>query len=231
MQRTRRNAAFLVAIGLLTTSASRAPAAESERQFERWAKAIAAFDQSDRRDGVASGEVVFVGSSSIRLWKLATCFPDLNVVNRGFGGSQICDSVHYFDVLVARRRPRTVVFYAGDNDVAAGKSAQQVVRDFRAFRKKLTDALPETRLIYIAIKPSRARWHLADTMQAANRLIAAECRPDRRATFVDVWEPMLGRDDQPKKDLFIDDGLHLNESGYRLWTELVRPHLILKPEE
>ena len=193
---------------------------------ERWAETIDKFAAADETRSPPQDGILFVGSSSIRMWKLPQYFPELPVINRGFGGSEICDSVHYFDALVAKHKPQMVVFYAGDNDVAAGKSAVQVQADFRSFDKLMKERLPEVRLVYIAIKPSIARWKLAEEMQDANQRIAADCEADkRRLRFVDVWEPMLGDDGKPRKELFLNDGLHLNHGGYQLWTKLVQKHL------
>jgi lysophospholipase L1-like esterase len=192
---------------------------------ERWKGEIAAFERQDQSAPPRQGGIVFVGSSSIRLWDLPKSYPKLPVVNRGFGGSELCDSVHFFDVLVTRHLPRVIVLYAGDNDIAAGKTAEQVYADFQAFVAKMKRALPEARLVYIAIKPSIQRWNLAPAMREANTLIAADCAADFRLAFVDVWKPMLGADGKPRPELFRDDGLHLNDEGYRLWTDLLRPHI------
>jgi len=191
----------------------------------KWKGDIAAFERQDAACPPAQGGNVFVGSSSIRLWDLPKALPTLPTVNRRFGGSELCDSVHWFDVLVARHRPRVVVLYAGDNDIAGGKTAAQVHADFGAFAAKMNESLPEARLVYIAIKPSIARWNAAPAMREANTLIAADCARDDQLTFVDVWKPMLGVDGKPRPELFRDDGLHLNDEGYRLWTDLLRPHI------
>lgn len=180
---------------------------------------------SDETNRVEPGGVVFVGSSSIRMWDLKKWFPGEEYLNRGFGGSQICHSTYFFDKLVARHKPQLVVFYAGDNDIASGKSPEQVLKDFQAFAAKLTDKLPEARLVYIAIKPSIARWQLADKMRKANELIAAECEQNENFVFVDVWAPMLNDQGEPRGDVFLSDGLHMNEKGYELWVELITPHL------
>lgn len=195
------------------------------RDFTQWQEAIDQFQTADREHPSETGGVVFVGSSSIRMWDLKKSFPDENYVNRGFGGSEIADSTYYFDELIGKHQPRLVVFYAGDNDVAAGHSGQQVHEDFRAFVDKLEAELPNAQLVYIAIKPSLARWQLADTMRAANAKIAADCAADDALTFVDVWPVMLGSDGKPRPDIFREDGLHMNDTGYESWTKLLRPLL------
>jgi lysophospholipase L1-like esterase len=228
-----RNAHITVLIALAATGASLPSRADdvppSPCKPEVWKAAIEKFEAEDAKNPPPQGAVVFVGSSSVRLWNLAKSFPDLAAINRGFGGSQICHSTHYADQLVVKHQPRMVVLYAGDNDVAAGKSPEQVHGDFRAFVAKVRKGLPETPIVFVAIKPSIARWKMAETMQAANRLIAADCEKDETLRFLDVWTPMLGDDGRPRKELFRQDGLHLNDAGYELWNELLRP--LLKVEE
>jgi len=120
-----------------------------------------------------------------------------------------------------------VVLYAGDNDIAAGKSAEQVVHDYQVFVEAIQAALPETKIVFIAIKPSLARWKLAPLMQKANVLIAAECAKRPRLEFVDIWQPMLGPDGRPRKELFRADGLHMSHAGYLIWSQLVRPYMAM----
>lgn len=195
-------------------------------EAEKWKAEITTFEVADESKPPPQGGILFVGSSSIRMWDLPKFFPNLPVINRGYGGSVICASVHYFDTLVAKHKPRVVVLYAGDNDMAFGKSAAQVHADFQAFVKQMEEKLPQARLVYISIKPSLNRWKLAEEMNDANQRIAAVCEADKeRLHFVDIWQPMLGADQKPRKELFLEDGLHLNHEGYQLWTSLVREHL------
>ncbi|MEO8521199.1 MAG: SGNH/GDSL hydrolase family protein, partial [Acidobacteriota bacterium] len=187
-----------------------------------WQKEMAAFEAEDAASAPVPGGVVFVGSSSIRLWNLRQSFPDLKAVNRGFGGSEIVDSVDHVDLLVLRHKPRTVIFYAGDNDLAAGKTPETVAADYKAFVGKVRAAQPETRIAFIAIKPSVLRWAIVGKVRAANALIRAYSETDDRLGFVDVDGPMLGWDEKPRKDLLQADGLHLTPKGYELWNTLVR---------
>jgi lysophospholipase L1-like esterase len=193
-----------------------------------WERDIQAFETADQTNPPPRSAILFVGSSSIRLWKsLAADFSGLQVINRGFGGSQMSDCVRYADRLVLPYRPRQVVVYAGDNDLAAGKSPQQVLDDFRAFVARVRGALPETRISYIAIKPSPARAKLMESMRQTNRLIAQYAQAQPGVQFIDVFTPMLGEDGQPRPELFAPDKLHLNEKGYDLWTATVRPYVLL----
>ena len=197
----------------------------SAAQADRWAKDMAAFEQQDRAAPFSPGGIVFVGSSSIRLWDLARSFPSMPILNRGFGGSQVIDSVTHAELLVVRHKPRLVVFYAGDNDIAADKTPATVLNDFKAFVAKVHAALPQTRIAFVAIKPSVQRWALIAKVREANGLVRRLCESDPRLGFVDVDGPMLGWDEKPRADLFVADGLHLSPKGYELWTTLVRPFL------
>lgn len=193
-------------------------------QQDKWAKEMAAFEEQDKKDP-AIGGIVFVGSSSIRLWDLEKSFPEMPVLNRGFGGSEIPDSVAHADLLVIRHKPRTVIFYAGDNDIANGRSPQQVFEDYKAFVTKVRAALPDTRIAFIGIKPSIQRWAMIDKIRAANALVRTFAERDDKLGYIDVDGPMLGWDEKPRKELFIADGLHMTPKGYEIWTNLVRPFL------
>lgn len=210
---------------LMLSQVFHAISAETGRDPARWQTNIDAFLATDQEQPTKPGGVVFVGSSSIRMWDLKKSFPDGAFLNRGFGGSEIIDSAHYFNDLIGKHKPRLVVFYAGDNDVANGNTAEQVHADFRAFVEKFKTELPDAQLAYIAIKPSVARWSMAKTMKTANDLIAADCAADDQLTFINVWPAMLGDNGAPKPDIFLGDGLHMNDKGYELWAELLRPHL------
>ncbi len=192
----------------------------------RWEKSIRAFEHQDAENAPPKGEILFIGSSSIVMWKTDEDFPDLNIINRGFGGSQTSDSVQYADRIAIPYAPRLVVLYAGDNDIAAGKFPEEVFEDTKTFFALIHHALPETRILYIAIKPSISRWNRVEKMRATNSLVRAYTETDTRLQFVDVDTPMLGEDGQPRAELFLDDGLHLTREGYDLWNAIIRPYLI-----
>ena len=220
-----RRAVLLLTLALAGTRgpvAQGQPAAIAE---DRWAPEIAKFAAADAATPFAPGGIVFVGSSSIRMWDLASSFPGRPVLNRGFGGTQIGDSVRYVDRLVIGHKPRTVVFYAGDNDLFAGRTPAQVQADFRDFVGRVHAALPATKIAFIGIKPSIARWAMIDKVREANRLVRADCDLDDRLGFVDVDAAMLGWDARPRPELFIEDGLHMSPAGYEIWNLLVRPFI------
>ncbi|MBI3852611.1 MAG: hypothetical protein HY298_20330 [Verrucomicrobia bacterium] len=204
--------------------------AQTKPAESKWEADIQAFEASDRTNPPPKGAILFVGSSSIRLWKtLAQDFTGHRVINRGFGGSQLADSVTFAERIVIPYRPKVVLLYAGDNDIAAGKPPEHVLADFKSFVQKVQATLPATRIAYISIKPSLARWRLVEKMKAANQLIEAYSRKNEKLMFIDVFAPMLGSDGEPRKELFASDGLHLNTEGYKLWTSVIKPYLNKQP--
>ena len=191
-----------------------------------WVGEIDALTRNDAAHSPAPGGIVFVGSSSIRFWATLTeDFPGLPVIGRGFGGSELADSVHYLDRIVLPYRPRLVVLYAGENDINAGKSPEAVADDFREFCVRLQTALPAARILYIAMKPSPSRWAKHEQLERGNALIAAACARDPRLTFVDVWPAMLDAQGQPRPELFRPDRLHMKPAGYAIWVRLLTPLL------
>jgi lysophospholipase L1-like esterase len=185
---------------------------------------IAAFEARDRVDPPPRGGIVFVGSSSIRLWPdLTSVFPAVSVLNRGFGGSTLPDVIYFAPRIVLPYAPREVVLYAGDNDLAAGRTPEQVLGDYTAFVRLVRRTLPAARIIFISIKPSPSRWALAEPTRAANALIARAIARDTLATFVDVFAPMLGASGRPRPELFQADSLHMTPAGYALWRARLAP--------
>lgn len=213
--------AFFLA-GCATPSRTFEPLAEG-RPF---AKEINAFTASDATNPPPRSAILFIGSSSIRLWKtLARDFPELRVINRGFGGSQVIDSVNYADRIVFPYKPSHIVMYAGGNDINAKKSPQQVFADFKTFVAKVHAELPRTKISYISIAPNPARWSQIVQVREANRLIEEFTRTDARLAYIDTFSHMLGPDGQPRPEIFVDDRLHMNPKGYVIWTEVVGKHL------
>jgi lysophospholipase L1-like esterase len=192
----------------------------------QWEKAIQAFEAADKTNPPPRNAILLLGSSSIRLWKDAPAqFPEHRLINRGFGGSHLADSVAFTERIVLPYQPKLVLLYAGDNDIAAGKSPEQVATDFKAFVTKVQAALPATRIAFIAIKPSPSRLKFLPAIKTANRLIQESIAGQPQLEYVEVFTPMLGADGQPRAELFVGDQLHLNDAGYKLWAGIVKPVL------
>jgi lysophospholipase L1-like esterase len=187
---------------------------------------IAAFKRQDAQAFPGYGRILFVGSSSIRRWvTLERDMQPVDVLNRGFGGAQIVHVNHYFRDIVAPYRPSAIVFYCGENDLFAGKSAATVVRDFERFLELRDQWLPATQVFFVSIKPSRARHFQLAAQHDVNRRIAGLAAAREDIVFVDVASAMLG-DDGARHDLFVPDGLHMNATGYAIWTDAIRHALV-----
>jgi lysophospholipase L1-like esterase len=191
----------------------------------RFADEIGRFVEWDRRNAWPRDAILFVGSSSIRMWATRESFPQWPVINRGFGGSHIRDINHYFKQVVEPYRARVIVFYAGDNDIAAGVAPEQARDDFAAFVRLVRAAQPETPIVFLSIKPSKDRWAYWPRMQEANALIRALAEQDGTLTCVDVGTPLLGAGGEPRPELYKSDKLHLNDAGYEVWTRTLTPVL------
>jgi lysophospholipase L1-like esterase len=190
-----------------------------------WEGAIRSFEQEDEKSPPPKQPILFVGSSSIRLWNLKKFFPNLPVLNRGFGGSFMSDVNAFFDRLVAKYTPKIIVLYSGDNDIALGKSVESVVADYRSFLEHVKTTLPNTHVIVLSIKPSPLRWNFYPSMKQVNENIRKLCEQDPKFTFLDTAPTLLDAEGHVRPELFRPDGLHLNDEGYRAWSDLVRPHL------
>jgi lysophospholipase L1-like esterase len=226
---TVRKSILLAGIALVSLSnpqSAQTLRARTDSGVQEWETEIAAFEASDKTTPPPKEAILFVGSSSIRLWQsLAHDFPEHKVINRGFGGSHLADCALLVDRVVIPYRPKMVLLYAGDNDIAEGKTPEEVFADFKTFVEKVHVALPKSRIAYISIKPSITRWQLLDNIKATNRLIEGYAQKKKNLMFIDVFTPMLSPDREPRKELFVSDGLHLNAAGYELWASIIRPYL------
>lgn len=169
--------------------------------------------------------VVFTGSSSIRLWKdLPDLFPEHQIINTGFGGSLTSDLLAFSDDLIIRYQPRKVFIYEGDNDLHLDKKPSLILEEIKVLIKKIRAANPSTRIVLIAAKPSLVRWHLKRRYKRFNRKLKRLCRNDVGLDYANTWTIMLDGN-KPREDLFIADGLHMNEEGYKLWYDLIKTYL------
>jgi hypothetical protein len=194
-----------------------------------WESSIHRFEEEDRVHPPKSGAIVFVGSSSIRFWNtLAEDMAPLDVVRRGFGGSQIAHVNYYARRIVLPYKPRAVVLYAGDNDLSWpwSKSSEEVANDFKKFVAIVHGELPETWIYYVSIKPCPSRWGNWAKAQQTNSLISEYIRGQERAQFIDATAVLLNAQGRPRRELFRWDGLHLNAQGYAVWTTVIKPVLL-----
>lgn len=221
------NLAFVAALALAgpALAQSAKPAAVQPRGPERFAPEIAAFAAADAQAKPPPCGFLFIGSSSIRFWSsLDRDMAPLPVINRGFGGSEISDVDDDFDRVVAPYHPRAIVFYAGENDIAAGKTPDQVAADFARFMDLKTKALGATPVYFISLKPSKLRFEQVDRQTQTNAKILAMAGRRKDLRFIDVVPAML-QNGQPK-DIYRPDRLHMTADGYAIWTAIIRPILL-----
>jgi len=191
---------------------------------DRWKSDIQSFIDKDKQNPPPpQNAVLFIGSSSIRMWDTKKFFPDVNNINRGFGGSYVSDSLFFADKIIIPYKPRAIVFYAGDNDSVDNKSSEMILADIQSLIIKVRESLPNTKFIIISIKPSIQRWQYWQQMFKTNKMIENFIKEQQNMYFVDVSKVMLDSTGQPVKDLYKEDGLHLSDKGYELWTSLVKP--------
>jgi len=221
--------AAALAVGLGVRSPAQCPPGRSRSaplvgEPQPFEDEIARFEAADSVSPPSRNAVLFVGSSSIRVWpNLKADFPNTEVLQRGFGGSNLSQVIHYAPRIVLPYCPRLIVLYAGDNDIAEGRTPEQVLIDFKAFVSLVRRPMPKTRIVFIAIKPSTSRVALLDKMRSANALVRQYVDSDPSLTYVDVFAPMLGPTGLPRDELFQSDLLHMNARGYALWRDLLQP--------
>ncbi|MBC7681007.1 MAG: GDSL family lipase [Ferruginibacter sp.] len=193
----------------------------------RWQSSLDAFDKADHDRLPANDGVLFVGSSTIRMWtSLSDDFRQVPVIiNRGFGGSTMADCNYFVRELVIRYKPKQVLVYAGDNDLSEGRSPADVRDSFAKFVRSVRAELPEARISYISIKPSPLRLELLPKIRQTNTLIADYVHTVKDVRYIDIFQPMLDAEGQPRPELFLPDRLHLNDAGYRLWKSIITAQL------
>jgi len=193
----------------------------------RFESQIQIFQDWDRKNSFVENAILFTGSSSIRSWNTATAFPDYPVLNRGFGGSHLSDVNAHYESVIAPYKPSLLVLYAGDNDVAYGKSSDQIITDYTQLAKRFLADFPNGKLLFVSIKPSNSRWEFWPIMKEINKTVENYNQKQERLYYVDLASPLLDENHKPDPSFFLDDFLHLNENGYKVWTEAIEP-VILK---
>ena len=213
-------------------SIPKAPGQEAQRayaearDYSQWEKEVADYEAADSKNPPPKGGILFIGSSTIRLWKtLAEDYPGFKVINRGFGGTEIVDSTHFADRLIFPHEPKQIFLRAGGNDIHGGRTPRQVAHDFAVFVRVIHERLPKTEIIYIGVSPAPSRWAESDKYRELNRLIREMALEMPRVGFVDTFDMVLRPDGSARTELFVNDRLHFSAEGYELLRERVRPFL------
>ncbi len=207
-------------------AASFLPRGQKADHLDRFESEIQAFELADQKKFPPKKSILFVGSSSIRMWEsLKSDFSEFQVINRGFGGSTVPEVNYYADRIIWKYDPSVIVFYCGENDINDGEHPAVVFQNFKKFIGEIEKRLPGTKVVFISAKPSPSRWNRWKDFQLYNNMVLqfAENRPN--LYFLDISTVMIGNDGLPDKSLFIEDMLHINKKGYAKWTAELNPLL------
>jgi lysophospholipase L1-like esterase len=191
-------------------------------RFQKEIDNLVAADSSVKEDHL----FIFAGSSSFRLWKdMTTDLSAYNVINRGFGGSEMSDLVYYADQLILKHDPEKIFIYEGDNDLGAKRPLDTIMRNADRLVKKIRQQLPDAKIYFLTPKPCPSRWHLKQSYVQFNKKLKRFAKHHKNVKMIDVWKPLLGKNKEPRKELFIEDQLHMNRQGYAMWVEILKPYL------
>ncbi len=216
---------------LISLASANSPIENAKRKLDdksveaakRWDNVMSDFRRWDSENAFPEAGILFVGSSSINLWKTRECFPDLPVINRGFGGSIYSDIIYWAETLIAPYDPEIIVFYSGDNDPYRGKTPTQIFGDFRLLTSLVWQLYPETDIIVMATKFSQSREDKRKAFTDANRLFEEYAEKKQKLHYFDSASILLDDQGKPDANLYRDDKLHLNDAGYEIWSKKLRP--------
>lgn len=197
----------------------------SEASIFRLLPEIKAFRQWDSENSVPKNAVLFVGSSSINYWQTKKAFPDIAVINRGFGGATTPDVWHFYDYVIKPYQVRKIVLFIGTNDISQGRSSEETSANIRSLIERMLSDQPEVEVIYLAISPTKLRWEKWPMSQQVNKAVKEFAADTQRVQFLDTASLLLTQSGQPNEQLYVEDGLHLNQQGYALWQALLAPYL------
>lgn len=211
---------FCLTLMVLLTAAA---VAQDPLRFEKEVNEMLATDATVKKENL----ILFTGSSSIRMWAdLKDYFPDKNVLNRGFGGSETTDLIYYAGKLIVPYQPRQIFIYEGDNDLNSGKSPEEILASTEDLLRLIRKELPKkTPVYFITPKPSLARWEMKDKYLKYRQMLKAWCSKNKNVTCVDMWAALTDQNGDVLKDIFIEDGLHLNKQGYQIWSAMISKYV------
>lgn len=190
---------------------------------------IQAFKKQDSVSFPPKNAILFIGSSSFTMWKdVQQYFPSYRIINRGFGGSTLPDVIRYANDIILPYQPKQIVIYCGENDVAASDTVtgKLVFNRFKQLFTIIRNRYPKVKVTYVSMKPSPSRQLLLSKMIIGNELIKKYLSSKKRTSYVDVYKEMIDDEGKPRPDLFLDDNLHMNKTGYAIWHKFIEPHLL-----
>ena len=191
----------------------------SDPDPNRFSSEINAFKAWDSKNTAPDEAILFVGSSSFRMWKTADAFPNYTVINRAFGGAHLTDLAFFYGQIIQPYQPSWILIYIGDNDIASGVNGDLFLKRYEEFTSRIWHDYPSVRIGFFAIKPSSSRWDYWPEMSRVNEIIKAKNEMDPRHFYFDLGRLLLNKDGKPDDSLFLSDLLHLNDDGYARWTQ------------
>lgn len=208
----------------LTLTIGAASAVAQDNGPQRWEETISKFEAADKDNPPEPGSILLVGSSSIAMWRdVADYFPEHRVLNRGFGGSNFTDLIYYADRVIYPYKPSLIFVYEGDNDIAQGDRPGTILENAKKLRGMIRKALGDTPVVFISPKPSIARWNLRPKYEAVNSKLQKYAEAEPETEFADVWNAALAPDGKVLDNIFLEDNLHMNAEGYRIWQKVLLP--------
>lgn len=217
---------FFKALVLAATFLFISAIADAQDQKAPFYNEIKTIKKNDSLSFPLENSILFVGSSSLKLWKdLEQTFKQYQVLNRGFGGSTLTDAIYYADDIIYPYNPKQIVIYSGENDIAGGASPEVTLDRFKMLFSLIRKRMPEVPVAFISIKPSVSRSKLSPQFKEANKLIKDYLSKQTATDYIDVFSAMLNDEGEPMNDIFIKDNLHMNQKGYKIWIQEIRPYL------
>lgn len=218
---------LIVYITILFAVVLALPAAQAQQKTPPFWNEIQAFKQQDKAQMPPKNAILFVGSSSLRMWKnMQEMLPEYSVINRGFGGSNLLDLQRYLGDIVFPYQPKQIIIYSGENDIASDTvQAPEVLARFKTVFEQIRQQMPKVPIVFISIKPSPSRLKFNPIIEESNQLIRAYLKKQPKTKYVDVYSKMLLANGRPKPQIFIQDSLHMNQQGYQIWKKAITPYL------
>lgn len=201
----------------------------SSLQAQPFIEDVKAFSRADALNPPPTNAILLIGSSSFTFWKdVANYFPDKTFINRAFGGSSLTHQIDYVEQVVYPYQPKQILIYCGENDIASshGVTADSVLNRFMRLHQLIRKKYPKARISFVSIKPSPVRAEFLPTVMASNKLIAEFCQKAKKTDFIDVFGSMIDEAGKPFENIFLSDRLHMNPSGYKIWSNIIAPYLI-----
>jgi len=219
---------FLTFLLLLLLSCSPLKNLQQLPEVKAWEPEIAKFEALDKTELYPDDAIIFAGSSSIRRWStLASDMEPYPVIQRGYGGAKLSDFAVYADRIFSPHPCSAMVLFIA-NDITGSqqdKTPDEARKLFLYVLKTFRKSHPESPVFLIAVTPTSSRWKAWPEIKKANELLREACENHRNTYFIKTDYAFLNDKGEPTDELFVDDKLHLNPEGYKIWTRIIKDEL------